>query len=239
MTFCKVGEKPKVIYKFAEGERIYQSDKSPIEVVVSESEQTNFTGGQCQQWYGIIYSTAEGQVRRSKTSGVGVRGPIFSLQLYYQDRGNVLDWAKYAWVALVGGYQGDDAALFRASFPNAAPNSSESKIGLYYLFLNYAIYGKPALHGIEPYNPSGGNPPFPLDNCGNPPKICKLEIKYNGTTIFSDIGSCPCTFTVQCEDCPEGTVRCECPGYPGYCCLPCQPIILEIKSIRTLVKRLQ
>lgn len=74
-----------------------------------------------------------------------------------------------------------------------------------------------------------------------PSDICKIEI-FDSTDnlLFSDTGKCPVKFTVACEDdCPPGTVRCECIEYPGYCCLPCEPTISEIKSIRNLVKKLK
>lgn len=41
----------------------------------------------------------------------------------------------------------------------------------------------------------------------------------------------PSDFKVICGDCPEGTIRCEQPGYPGYCCLPCKPIAERINNL--------
>ena len=60
---------------------------------------------------------------------------------------------------------------------------------------------------------------------------CYIEVKSGGIIIFQDQGECPVNFRVTCGDCPEGTIRCEQPGYPGYCCLPCQPIAQKINNL--------
>lgn len=73
--------------------------------------------------------------------------------------------------------------------------------------------------------------PKPVGTCGNPKSYCEMLIKHNDTTIFKDQGECPCTFSVQCGDCPEGQVRCNSPGYPGYCCIPCAELAQRIDTL--------
>ncbi|MBE9191400.1 hypothetical protein IQ230_13800 [Gloeocapsopsis crepidinum LEGE 06123] len=68
--------------------------------------------------------------------------------------------------------------------------------------------------------------------CPNPlTSRCYIEIKHKGLIIFQDQGDCPATFTVQCGDCPEDTIRCKCKEYPGYCCLPCKDVAGKINNI--------
>ncbi len=68
---------------------------------------------------------------------------------------------------------------------------------------------------------------------------CSIEVKHNGIIIFQDQGECPVNFEVVCgENCPPDTVKCRKSGYPGYCCLPCQPTKQSIISIRNIVKNI-
>lgn len=60
---------------------------------------------------------------------------------------------------------------------------------------------------------------------------CSIEIKHKGIIIFQDQGDCPCIFQIQCGKCPEGSIECSKPTYPGYCCLSCSEIKSEIKSM--------
>lgn len=74
--------------------------------------------------------------------------------------------------------------------------------------------------------------PKPLTN------KCSIEVKHKGIIIFQDQGDCPVGFSVICGDCPEGTFKCNATGYPGYCCLPCEPIASSIKTIKNTVQAL-
>ena len=71
----------------------------------------------------------------------------------------------------------------------------------------------------------------PVGTCGNPKNYCEMTVKHNDVIIFKDQGECPCTFTVQCGDCPEGTIRCDSPGYPGYCCIPCAELAQRVDAM--------
>lgn len=70
------------------------------------------------------------------------------------------------------------------------------------------------------------------------PLNCKLEVKdKTGKLIFEKAGNCPIKFTVACGDsCPEGHIKCKCSDYPGYCCIPCEQLKNEVKSIKSTIK---
>lgn len=65
---------------------------------------------------------------------------------------------------------------------------------------------------------------------------CYIEVKYNDLIIFVDQGDCPASFEVQCGDCPEGTIRCDSPKYPGYCCIPCAELAQRVNA---MIRRLK
>lgn len=66
----------------------------------------------------------------------------------------------------------------------------------------------------------------------------KLHVKKAGETadIFSIEGDYPGSFKVACEGCPEGTIKCECDSYPGYCCVSCSELKTNIAGITATVK---
>ncbi|MCC5640545.1 hypothetical protein LC593_32895 [Nostoc sp. CHAB 5844] len=68
--------------------------------------------------------------------------------------------------------------------------------------------------------------------------ICRLEAKdIDGNLLFSDNGKCPCNFTVQCGNCPDGFVECPHPGYPGYCCIDCKGSAAKINALAQTVEQ--
>lgn len=220
MTYCKVGDKPKVTYKFGNGSnRVYESPVSPIDVTITQDERRNFTGAQCNHWYGVIWANSQGQIRRTKDQGVGYRGAIgwASVELFWRSDG----WHEWRFYCYATG--ADDVTLFRLDNPTTGA-------GVYGHFLVYAAYsGKPTFLGFESYNPSGGS--VPIDSCGDPLPTDEINVLHNNQIIFSDRGASPCTFEVSCTDCPPGTCKCKSKGYPGYCCLPCGDIKSKINNL--------
>jgi hypothetical protein len=62
--------------------------------------------------------------------------------------------------------------------------------------------------------------------------ISTLRISRNGTNVFETSGKGKLTFEVTCDDdCPEGHIRCESSGYPGYCCIPCTQLLQQINNL--------
>lgn len=58
-----------------------------------------------------------------------------------------------------------------------------------------------------------------------------IKIYTNGQLI-GQVPADDCNFSVGCDDgCPKGQMKCQCTSYPGYCCIPCNDIKSEIKSI--------
>lgn len=68
---------------------------------------------------------------------------------------------------------------------------------------------------------------------------CRIDITDSTGKIFSESRNnkkCP-VYNVRCnDDCPDGYIKCNSDSYPGYCCLPCNEIKSEIKSITAIVR---
>ena len=67
-------------------------------------------------------------------------------------------------------------------------------------------------------------------------KRCSIEVKFNGLIIFQAQGDCPCSYSVQCGSCPEGSHECKHQAYPGYCCVPCKETGEKLKNIASSVR---
>lgn len=229
--YCKIGEKPKVNYSFNNGKKkVFEAFKSPINVQIRENFQESFSGGQCEEWYGIVYnlvvkpsldypgSGVSGGIRRTHR-GSGFRGPITFVTKRLTNRFSF----SPSWEFVVGCTGGDDVYY--------NPNT-----GIGEIFIGYSLYYLDIIFlGLEWYDPQSVHT-TPNDNCGDPKPVCEINVIHNGSTIFTDRGNCPVKFDVQCSDCPEGTIRCEKTGYPGYCCLPCQPIAQRINNLAARIK---
>lgn len=45
-------------------------------------------------------------------------------------------------------------------------------------------------------------------------------------------------WVVTCDDdCPPGQIKCEHPGYPGFCCIPCQGTASKINNLAAKIHR--
>ena len=173
MSYCNIGDKPKVYYKFGTAtQQIYESPVSPVDVTI-ENFSTNTSN----------YSPVGYQLSGNSTnSGVPFSVVVRDYQIVDLGAG-----ATYRYALNVQRCQ--DSGLI--NYTNVDPAS---------ITINPAI------------------------TCGasiaNTMKS-RLHIKKAGqsTDIFTDEGDYPCTFNVACIDCPDGTCRCDCDSYPGYCCL--------------------
>lgn len=231
MPYCKLGDKPIVDYSFANGKySSYQSAKSPIDVVLKPYDP-KFTGGQCYidyqvNAYGVTslghFTTQNLQVVTAYYSGI-VRGKVQDIPRSYPS-------SPFGGFSFAGSRYG----VFSV-------DTNENKV---IAFLNYINHNPP---NISPNNYSynyeieGGitsvvRTDNQLDNCGNPKKAVQIIVSHQGQEIFNDYGDAPGTFSVACQGCPEGTIRCKQPGYPGYCCLPCQPIAQRINNLAARIQ---
>ena len=69
------------------------------------------------------------------------------------------------------------------------------------------------------------------------PEKCVLKVNNSANVnLFTIKGKCPVNFTVACIDCPDGQCKCVSTNYPGYCCLPCSQVALEIASITAIAR---
>lgn len=80
----------------------------------------------------------------------------------------------------------------------------------------------------------------PLDGikCENAKnKRCSIQVfDLGGSVIFQDQGDCPCSYEVQCGNCPSGNIECKKAAYPGYCCIPCQELANKIHNLANKIK---
>lgn len=67
-----------------------------------------------------------------------------------------------------------------------------------------------------------------IDNCGDPPGKCSLQVKHSEILLLNDFGECPCSYSVNCMNCPPNYLECN-----GYC-LPCSNLKSEIQAIRAM-----
>lgn len=225
MPFCNSGERAVITYSFNNGkQRVHLSNDTPIDVIITEKYTPNFTGGQCLVSYDVRYEiTGFGGldcVMSTATRTVSLLGEIESIGWEFK---------------LEGGYSPFAPQVI---FANAAT--------AYIYHANGQKYSLGGGSGGICQNPNAYSARILsvvrrdglFDNCGNPKKICELAVKKNGFVLFKDQGQCPCNFNVSCGDCPDGTMRCESSGYPGYCCLPCKEIKSEIASLTRQVRSL-
>lgn len=231
MSYCKIGDKPTINYSFADGKHSsYQSDKSPIDVVL-KPYNPEFTGGQCYTNYQVdAYAitslghrtTRDLHIITAYYSGI-VRGKIQDIPRAYPGEftgGFVISTTGYGVFSVKENGERNIVitSYVRHEPPNVFPSEYSS---------NYAIKGE-----ITSVTRTDNQP----DNCGDPKKAAQIIVSHQGQEIFSDYGEAPGTFSVACEGCPEGTIRCEQPGYPGYCCLPCDPIAQRINNLAARIK---
>jgi hypothetical protein len=135
----------------------------------------DFSGGQCPIYYSFIYRNTSGDLVRSKTEGVGCKGPIKFIYTEIQNTGNSAPFDK-AWYIIVGAEEPDDMQVI-------SPKVFRTSMG-------YTNYGRAQFIGIETYNPFNSND-VPLDNCGDlPPSPAPQRMPdpiFNITNINNNI----------------------------------------------------
>lgn len=73
----------------------------------------------------------------------------------------------------------------------------------------------------------------------------RYEDKYQLTVTdsrnrkYKVLGKEEPTYSVDCHRCPKGTIECHSDEPPGYCCLPCPPVVSELRIMQSLVRKMQ
>ena len=213
MSYCSAGQSPVVNYKFANGGLVaYQCSNSPIDVEITHIP-TTFSGGQCPILYNIRISDSGGP----SFGFLDLRfwGPIIAARII------VFSKYSYSFNAVL--------STFNAQVLAGGTNYDGPQPLPYWITIGG---GQGGSYSARPLSIVSAVPEYQAtDPCGNLPDKDRIEVKYDGVTVFQDTGNAPCTFTVQCEDCPPGTVKCNSSSYPGYCCIPCQSTAQRINNL--------
>lgn len=69
-------------------------------------------------------------------------------------------------------------------------------------------------------------------------KKCSIIVSHKGNSVFQDQGNCPCSYKIQCGNCPDGSIECQTNSYPGYCCIEYSQIKAEIAHLTAMVRRI-
>lgn len=237
MVYCTGHPKATVYYQFANGaQRVFETNKTPINVDISHKYVPPFTGGQCpvQYWvdYNITYEFVDGNPDRVTFyfDGVTNRIPVY---------GQILDIYSNC---TIGGFCGSYNSIQGLSIQyldyrnntvglTGLPHTSQSPPSVSghafndrFRLISYQVTSIRPVDGIS-------------NNCGDPKTVCTLKVLHNNQVIFTDQGACSPSFNVVCgEECPPNHLKCSSPGYPGYCCIPCSEVAGELRSIKNQVR---
>lgn len=229
MSYCQNKSKAIVNYSFGNGYKDkFTSNLVPIDVSHGR-DPADFTGGQCEE---VLY-----RVTAQHTYFLDFdRAGSFVTVATYQGNipGKIIGAADQYPTGVFGGFfitTSSFAVLHRnqeigfLGFVSANPLLPHSSTDYVY---NYIDFGR--ITNIVRVD----NLP---DTCGDFKGRCVITVKHQGNTIFTAQGEEPCNFSVACDDdCPPDHIRCEQPRYPGYCCLPCQPIAQRINNLAARIK---
>ena len=246
MPYCKPHETATVVYSFKDKIiKQYVSNKAPIDVIVEAIPIHD--GGQCLVEYHIVgravveYKNFMYYERPQRYGNPYLILHEFDTRLNGSPiPGKILRVDPlYTTGYVFGGSYGYDLPVQNSLFPKnhySIPNHRfvVLQAGEGELRFEDFSYNTVRSAQITQVIRVDGQP----DECGDLKPQCNLIVKHNNVTIFSEQNDCPCKFEVRCDGCPEGTLKCNAPGYPGYCCLPCAPIASSIKAIKNTVQAL-
>lgn len=227
MSYCKLGDEPTVNYSFADGKHgSYQSIKSPIDIIL-KPYNPEFSGGQCKCMIYIITATVVQTNRQPFEVSNRVYGELIKFDVTRRPESEIFangdpNECQANFLVLCRGFPLSGFGCRNQYEWVSIWNNLNCTLDIDFINIR-----------ITPENP---NQP---DNCGDLKKAVQIIVSHQGQEIFSDYGNAPVSFSVACQGCPEGTIRCESIGYPGYCCLPCDEIKLEINAIRSMVRRVK
>ncbi|GAX43440.1 hypothetical protein NIES4075_44530 [Tolypothrix sp. NIES-4075] len=212
MSYCANKTKAVVKFNFSDKkEKIFESEKVPIEVIAGLADDTlKATVNYSNGFPGEQLQTFNFTIDAPSDVPQGLQTPpeIYLVSGYWDDWGTIGNYSTgYGIIKSYGG------------------NSPPIKIGT-----GYSVKG--TVVNVRPYE------------CFARCELqwrwggCKIIISSQGMKLYEETGDCPVNFKVSCDDdCPEGTMKCEIPQYPGYCCLPCETKS-EIAALTALVRNI-
>lgn len=202
MQHCEPGNKPKVSYKFnSKKERYYRSEKAPINIEIGDEDKPDNGESKC---YRVTFADATS--RRAPGEFLEPNGTHTSFWIRAKEA-----TSKVQLEVNPSYYEGMYSYVLIAD-------------GVQLSFPPRYISAKPIPIVLNTGNPNC--PPAPLV------KNCTIKIFHQGSLIFKDSGDCPCTYDVACNGkCKPGEIECVKPGYPGYCCIPCQLTANKINNL--------
>lgn len=206
-SHCTEGQKPKVIYKFANGvEREFNSKYAPIEVITSNKP-----------------------LRGSDNFG----GTAYTIEFwqddpftgYFSRLENIIDWEVYQIYKQVFervGYKWYRYISFWVCGENDWRRSGNNNTKT-----DQRPWGNKATIIFQPETlqiiPTGG--------CPSAINKCSIKVLYKGLVIHQDQGDCPVTYRVKCGNCEENEIECKSNHYPGFCCIPCSEVVNRLNTM--------
>lgn len=209
MSYCANKAKAIIRYSFANKKETFETNSTPVEVVVGLAEDAATVN---LEFYQSFPGSAKGSFSFTVNApsevprNLSTPPEIYLLSGVWDDNGSVGTYNTGG--GIVKEYQGNPLKIgegysIGGTVINVLPTECFARVLLQWRF------GK-----------------------------CKITISHLGKVLFQDTGLCPVKFNVSCdEDCPEGTIKCKSSSYPGYCCLPCE-IKSEIANVTAMVRSL-
>ncbi|MFN6484630.1 MULTISPECIES: hypothetical protein [unclassified Nostoc] len=208
---CTKGDKPTITYKFGTGnDRIYQAQYAPIDIVTG-TLPIDATANYKNAGYQINFQSPQGQFGY-------ISAIVVDYQIIYYPGGNQFDPLRGYYIAFIG--------CGSTSFAVNSPSK-----GMPTDYGGLVLSASMTTGVIDSINTN--------IKCASPnSNRCTFQVFSNNLLLFQDQGNCPCTYTIQCGRCPEGTCECASPIYPGYCCNDCESSAASIRSITNDLRRL-
>lgn len=232
--YCTVGEKAKISFKLPDQQQENVISKNcPIEITSNQFSESNLiahsgqVGTPCYRdpawlnpesparWvWSSFYANPNANADESasfSTSFEAVAGELLSLNVAVDNTANIIfngnsigQATSYSGTShfQLTARQGANALIFNCiNFPVGTTSPTANPAGLYFTLTSLS-------------------------------ENCQFSISDSTGQIYNKrFRTCP-NYEVSCGDeCPPNHIRCKTTSYPGYCCLPCQPIARQINNL--------
>ena len=207
-TYCEMGDKPQIKYKFGEGkERIYKSQFAPIEVIQKELP-AEASDSYSSEGYEITFDSPQ------FSSGRGSRTVVDHSTFFVPPSSGYPNGRMYLVYIPCG----------QTTYPKLNPCTGSEQVQCHSTAT--ALTTLTSTIQIDR-----------TKKCTSTnQKRCSFQVLYKGAVVFQAQGDCPLTLSVQCGNCEEGSHECKHQAYPGYCCVPCKETGEKLKNIASSVR---